>query len=101
MHFVIYFTNILKHKQFEKTTGFAAFPELKELMGEDTSQAFQILARAGIGEDCETLKSALAVCFKKFMKHAKDNADKIKSMLESVLTKIISGSLFFLNLEAK
>ncbi|MCP9264812.1 Mannose-6-phosphate isomerase [Dirofilaria immitis] len=37
------------------------FPELKCLMGEDTSQAFQILVRAEIDEECETLKSALAV----------------------------------------
>ncbi|VDK76999.1 unnamed protein product [Onchocerca ochengi] len=68
-----------------------AFPELKHLMGEDTSHAFQILVRAEINEECETLKFALAVCFKKFMKHAKDTADEVKSLLDSVLTKLICG----------
>ncbi|KAK6108112.1 Phosphomannose isomerase type I family protein [Brugia pahangi] len=69
-----------------------AFPELKHLMGEDTSQAFQILSRTGIDEECETLKSTLAVCFKKFMKHANDSTDKTKSLLDSVLTKLICGT---------
>ncbi|KAM3717249.1 Mannose-6-phosphate isomerase [Dirofilaria immitis] len=67
------------------------FPELKCLMGEDTSQAFQILVRAEIDEECETLKSALAVCFKKFLNHGKDTADEVKSLLDSVITKLISG----------
>lgn len=68
-------------------------------MGEDTSQAFQILARAGIDEECETMKSALAVCFKKLMKHAKETANEVESLLNSVLAKLIRGSLFFLNLK--
>uniref|UniRef100_A0A0R3RRL5 mannose-6-phosphate isomerase n=1 Tax=Elaeophora elaphi TaxID=1147741 RepID=A0A0R3RRL5_9BILA len=70
---------------------FEAFPELKYLMGEDTSQAFQILARAGVDEECETLKSALAVCFKNFMKHAKETADEMKTLLDSVLSRLSCG----------
>uniref|UniRef100_A0A915PQG4 mannose-6-phosphate isomerase n=1 Tax=Setaria digitata TaxID=48799 RepID=A0A915PQG4_9BILA len=70
---------------------FEAFPELKRLMGEDTSEAFQILTRAGIDEECETLKSALAVCFRNFMKHAKDAVDEVKPLLKSVLAKLIRG----------
>ncbi|KAL3985383.1 Phosphomannose isomerase type I family protein [Acanthocheilonema viteae] len=70
---------------------FEAFPELRYLMGEDTSQAFQIFARAGVDGECETLKSALAVCFKKLMKHSKDNADEVKTLLDSVLKKLVCG----------
>lgn len=70
-------------------------------MGEDTSHAFQILARAGVDEECETLKSALAVCFKKFMKRAKDAANEVKILVDSVITKLICGSLFFLNFKIR
>lgn len=65
-------------------------------MGEDTSQAFQILVRTGVDEECETLKSALALCFKKFMKYAKDSAGEVKTLLNAVLMKLICGGLFFL-----
>ncbi|EFO27167.1 phosphomannose isomerase type I [Loa loa] len=78
---------------------FEAFPELKQLMGEDTAQAFEILAQARIDQECETLKSALAVCFKKFMKYAKDAADEVKLLLDSVLTKLICGIRGSLNEE--
>lgn len=73
---------------------FAAFPELKNLMGEDTAKAFQILVEGGINDQCETLKAALAVCFRNFMKNAK-NTTQVNSLLSAVLNKLRNGGLYF------
>ncbi|VDN56089.1 unnamed protein product [Dracunculus medinensis] len=67
----------------------SAFPELKQLMGKDTSEAFQVLVDAGILNECETMKAALAVCFKEFIA-TKDSA-KIAKLIESMLSKLDSG----------
>lgn len=59
-------------------------------MGKDTSEAFQVLVDAGILNECETMKAALAVCFKEFIA-TKDSA-KIAKLIESMLSKLDSGS---------
>ncbi|VDM37806.1 unnamed protein product [Toxocara canis] len=74
----------------EISTNISAFSELGELMGKDTSKAFQILVEAGVSEECATTKAALAVCFKKLM-HAREDKQHLNSLIDSFLHKLDLG----------
>uniref|UniRef100_A0A915AHT3 mannose-6-phosphate isomerase n=1 Tax=Parascaris univalens TaxID=6257 RepID=A0A915AHT3_PARUN len=74
----------------EISRNISAFPELEELMGDDTSKAFQTLVRAGISEECATTKAALAVCFKKLI-HARKDTRRVCSLINSFLHRLDNG----------
>uniref|UniRef100_A0A0N5APE6 mannose-6-phosphate isomerase n=1 Tax=Syphacia muris TaxID=451379 RepID=A0A0N5APE6_9BILA len=65
----------------------AAFPELKELMGGESAEAFQVLIKAGIGSERDATKAALAECFKNLVKAAQNDPEKVAKLLKSLLDK--------------
>ncbi|MFH4981466.1 hypothetical protein AB6A40_008175 [Gnathostoma spinigerum] len=75
----------------EISQNFKAFPELRELMGLETSNAFSILVDAGIQEECATLKAALAVCFKNMLHTQRDNPVRVTELLTKLLQHLCDG----------
>lgn len=61
-------------------------------MGEETSRAFQALTAAGIDDQCETMRAALAICFKNYIKKGEDK-QQIAALLGSLLEKLDSEGM--------
>lgn len=73
---------------------FPAFPELKELMGIESTHAFEVLVKAGVEAERSAAKAALAECFRNLIHGMKDNSARVANSLDSLLRRLDKGGKF-------